>query len=129
MASGEEKAERWRPRFTVRTLVILVSLVCVYFGAWEITKRNAKTRANATIYGDNDEPLRIFNTSIPMPFIVVRDEVQYRESTSKGGVSLTSEHRRSYHLWLFGPMFRLFYKEGIFLPVGHPYHETIRTGP
>ncbi len=30
---------RFRPRFTVRTLAILVTLVCVYFGAWGATKR------------------------------------------------------------------------------------------
>jgi hypothetical protein len=28
-----------RPRFSLRTLAILVTLVCAYFGAWELTKR------------------------------------------------------------------------------------------
>ncbi len=42
MSRGEDKANRWRswrPRFTVRTLAIVVTLVCAYFGAWESTKR------------------------------------------------------------------------------------------
>ena len=30
--------KRWRPRFSVRMLVVLVSLVCGYFGLWEATK-------------------------------------------------------------------------------------------
>jgi hypothetical protein len=30
---------RFRPRFTLRTLAIFVTLVCAYFAAWEVTKR------------------------------------------------------------------------------------------
>jgi hypothetical protein len=91
---------RFRPRFSVRTLAILVTVICAYFGAWEVTKRNAKVRANATVYGENDQPLRISNATIPMPFLVVRDECQYRDAKPK-------EFRRSYYVWLFGPMFRV----------------------
>src|SRR5262245_57633513 len=29
----------WRPRFSLKTLLILVTFVCVYFAAWEVTKR------------------------------------------------------------------------------------------
>ena len=29
----------WRPRFSLRTLAILVTLACAYFGAWEATKQ------------------------------------------------------------------------------------------
>lgn len=29
---------RWRPRFTLGTFAIFVTLVCVYFAAWEATK-------------------------------------------------------------------------------------------
>jgi hypothetical protein len=28
-----------RPRFSVRTLAIFVTLVCAYFGVWEATKK------------------------------------------------------------------------------------------
>ena len=30
---------KFRPRFSVRTLAIFVTLVCCYFAAWEATKR------------------------------------------------------------------------------------------
>ena len=39
MPNEQDKAKRWRPRFSVRTLLILVTLVCAYFGAWQITSR------------------------------------------------------------------------------------------
>jgi hypothetical protein len=34
---------KFRPRFTVRTLAIVVTLACAYFGAWEATVRGAST--------------------------------------------------------------------------------------
>ena len=42
MFDGEFSAIRWRiwrPRFSVRTLAIFVTLVCVYLGAWAATKK------------------------------------------------------------------------------------------
>ena len=32
---------RFRPKFSIRTLAIFVTLVCAYFGAWEATKKYA----------------------------------------------------------------------------------------
>jgi hypothetical protein len=41
VSRGKDKAKRqwWRPRFNIRTLTIVVTLACVYFAAWETTKR------------------------------------------------------------------------------------------
>src|SRR5687767_11643873 len=33
------RPKRWMPRFSLRTLAIVVTLVCAYFAAWEPTKR------------------------------------------------------------------------------------------
>jgi hypothetical protein len=38
-----------RPRFSVQTLLILVTLVGLYFGCWEITKRWGVTRHEVDI--------------------------------------------------------------------------------
>ena len=40
MTTQHDKAKRWQPRFSVRTLAIIVTLVCCYFGAWEATNRH-----------------------------------------------------------------------------------------
>jgi hypothetical protein len=39
MTSQHDKAKRWRPRFSIRTLVIVVALVCCYAACWGPTKR------------------------------------------------------------------------------------------
>ena len=38
MPSERDKTRRWRPRFSVRTLVIVVTLVCCYAACWGPTK-------------------------------------------------------------------------------------------
>lgn len=38
MANNINRPWWWRPRFSLRTLAILVTLVCVCFGAWEATR-------------------------------------------------------------------------------------------
>ena len=37
---------KFRPRFSLRTLAIVVTLVCAYFGAWEATKKYGIRREN-----------------------------------------------------------------------------------
>jgi hypothetical protein len=98
---------RFCPRFSVRTLAIVVTLVCVYFGAWEATKRYGinidldwparRTVLNAL--GDSTGPPQIrllwgYETS-PAALIIVSDE---------------PISKRKYYLWLFGPRFKLPYE-------------------
>jgi hypothetical protein len=40
MTSQYDKGKRWRPRFSVRTLAIIVTLVCCYVACWGPTTRN-----------------------------------------------------------------------------------------
>lgn len=47
MTSQHDKPKRWRPRFSVRTLVVVVTLVCCYAACWGPTKkRGVKDVAN-----------------------------------------------------------------------------------
>lgn len=38
------KNDSFRPRFSLRTLAILVTLACAYFGAWEATSNCLSSR-------------------------------------------------------------------------------------
>ena len=70
MTSGEEKSKGWRiwrPRFSVRTLAIVVTLVCAYFGAWEATKKWG-VPANSFLKDG-----RSVTASSPAPFMIRYD--------------------------------------------------------
>jgi len=103
--------KRWRPRFSVRTLVILVTLVCCYAACWGPTKtrgvKDVVEQVNGPQYDANspvdDETLLGasivrpvgLNTSTTIPLVVGIDE-NYR-----GGVS------RHYYFWFFGYVAKL----------------------
>jgi hypothetical protein len=78
-----------RPRFSLRTLAIVVTLVCAYFGAWEATKR----WGIAQLPHSDGYPQKYS----PLPFVVT--EVGIFASMWRGP-------NRRYHLWL-GPTIRL----------------------
>jgi len=92
--SENAKAKRWRPRFSLRTLVILVTLVCCYAACWGPTKRQGVVdvlRHVRDLYAlghPRDDLVIDFHrrTSATMPFVV--------------GIELGSE--RHYYFWFFG---------------------------
>ena len=92
---------RFRPRFSVRTLAIFVTSVCVYFGAWEATKKYGLP----VVLNDEAE-----QADSPMPLVI-------REVTS--GFYLNApyaiHHTSEYYLWLFGPKMKL--------PIGSTWKE------
>jgi len=101
MTSQHDKPKRWRPRFSVRTLVIVVTLVCCYAACWRPTNEQG-------IY-DVELHLGLRRTyrpsSTPLPLIVVVDEWG-----SKDGV--LDIYRRPY-LWCFGRVIELPYSRKI----------------
>jgi hypothetical protein len=86
---------RFRPRFSVRTLAVVVTLVCAYFGAWAATKRYGVPAVPAKFPVEEDTG--IIAAGSPTPCLVWRDEFRMKE----GGL------RRKYYLWLFGPTVKL----------------------
>jgi hypothetical protein len=116
------KRRRWWPRFSARTLTILVTLICAYFGAWEATKRHA-ARAGSLVLSPDFRVLRhmdrkkdsmvgvinemfanqhnqftlVFYAKSPAPFVVARScsEVTYPSKRR-------SPQRIRYDVWLFG---------------------------
>ncbi len=78
------------PRFSLRTLLVLVTLVCVYFGCWEITKRYGVPAVDSMDNG--------ILVSSPMPFVVGC----YRLYDKYYGRHDKWEFRREHYLWIFG---------------------------
>lgn len=86
-----------KPRFSIRSLAIAVTLVCVYFGTWEMTKRWGVTgsqqildeyqRSGILLPASISPPLE----DSPMPFVVRR-------------IDFTSEFSAAsrFYLWIFG---------------------------
>src|SRR5689334_9886166 len=94
----------WRPRFSVRTLAIVVTLACVYFGLWTLTQREAARQYSIAVdkttrfFDDENSTLAIMNSRSPLPLLISRDEVRFE----RPGL-----YPRCYYLWLFGPMVKL----------------------
>jgi hypothetical protein len=119
MSRGEEKGKRWRswrPRFSVRTLAIFVTLVCCYFGAWEVTKRyglrsrDLDTPWFTALETDNHGPTAFSGffceDRSPAPLIVSRVEHDTNFMGFKGC--------RRYYLWLFGPRIKLPFESALY---------------
>ena len=96
-----------RLRFSLRTLDILVTLVCAYFGAWEATKRYGLKTTDETRLISRTNPAEYstivlpVTESSPMPFLIRRD---------RGGLFPTGSATPPvrYYVWLFGPRFKLY---------------------
>lgn len=87
----------WRPRFTVRTLFLILTLVCAYFGAWEATKKygvpvEVHHRVNTLA---DSVSLPKPDASSPMPFVITQTWVRVTQS---GPIS----EAREYYVWFFG---------------------------
>lgn len=80
--------KRWRPRFSVSTLVVVVTLVCCYFGAWEATK----TWGIPAVTGPGDDVRTIES---PCPFVIYKSRPTFIWNLN---VDL-APHR---YVWFFG---------------------------
>ena len=91
---------RLRPRFSLRTLVILVTLVCAYFGAWEATKRWGSKEYGTPVEDDPGTVRFTYPEEVsPMPFLIRCDEATYFYMSHVGS---GSTHISTYYLWLPG---------------------------
>jgi hypothetical protein len=107
MTSHHDKPKRWRPRFSVRTLVIVVTLVCLYAACWGPTKRRGVEdvlshvkEVDAKLYPSHLGyfPGLTLNTSSPTaPLIVGIDYFQ-------------GQTVRRYYFWFFGYVVKLPYE-------------------
>ena len=116
MTTQPTTPKRWRPRFSLRTLVVLVTLVCGYFGCWEITKRfgiSDIVHRDYVLHGlSDDEELQVVKTlslegvvSSPSPFVVSNQTTFNRHFPFTGG--------RIYYFWFFGYVAELPYEREV----------------
>jgi len=82
MSTDREKAKRWRLRWSVRTLVIVVTLGCAYLACWGPTKRYGLNDVETYIWsnaeGSFGDPVDPFGEGeVVLPFVVWRDSHYY----------------------------------------------------
>lgn len=101
MTSQHDKPKRWRPRFSVRTLAIVVTLVCCYFSLWKLT--NTKGVRDVMNYcSEHGLQIQDDNISTPVPLIIRAPESMGGPLTF-GSLML----KRYYYFWFFGYVAKL----------------------
>jgi hypothetical protein len=120
MSTQHDKPKRWRPRFSVRTLVIVVTLVCSYAACWGPTKRQgvedvAKCLVSKRHIPSGADPgfveqaKRSFreyilaHASPHAPMVIVIDD----ESMVIDGIDPRESWHRYYYFWFFGYVAKL----------------------
>jgi hypothetical protein len=120
-----DSVARFLPRFSLRTLAIVVTLICAYFGAWGPTRKFATAQPATLRFADDRELLTTDQSdemnehmrdalrkksclvlsqrmSAPAPLILARKETKH-DLKLKADIA----NKRCYYLWLFGPKVRL----------------------
>ena len=107
MTSQHDKPKRWRPRFSVRTLAIVVTLVCCYAACWGPTK----SRGVSDVELDAEESLLIAAEATSVaPLVVVVQGYQLKLLWGRTRVMEDSPYRRRYYFWFFGYVAKLPYE-------------------
>ncbi len=103
--------KRWRPRFSVRTLVIVVTLVCCYAACWGPTKKWGVvdvTKYRAAPWADRLGLSPVFvPATATAPLILVVDK------TTMAYLGAPRETTRHYYFWFFGYVAKLPYERDV----------------
>lgn len=95
---------RWRPRFSLRTLTAIVTLVCVYMAMWPLTVtrgvKDVKARAGES---------RIVEARLPL---IIRHNSHFVIDNLEGN-KLALAERYHYYFWFFGYCVKLRYERNI----------------
>jgi hypothetical protein len=102
MTTQHDKPKRGRPRFSIRTSVIIVTLVCLYAACWGPTKRQGVhdvERAELLV----DE--LFFEASAELPLIVGVTVARVGSAPSR-----RTKAFRHFYFWFFGYVVKLPYE-------------------
>ena len=99
MPSERDKSKRFRPRFSIRTLVILVTLVCCYAACWRPTKNRGW---KDVVSGMSQRSIVV--TAVAIAPLLVRTDELVVEGTPPSGLKMIVSDRltRRFHFWFFG---------------------------
>jgi hypothetical protein len=102
----------WRPRFSIRTLTIFVTLVCAYFGAWEATKKYGVDKkpefpVREQLFIESHSPAPLLVSTHVMESVPPVPETAQKIAPSSGWHEVRMVESRKYYLWLFGPRLKL----------------------
>ena len=107
MTNPRPTPKRFRPRFSIRTLVILVTLVCVYLASWLATTRTGVNDVVAHVKAESPPPQfrgdmveTIESQSAVLPFVVLVDQWH---PTAENAYNV----RRRYYFWFLGYVAKL----------------------
>jgi hypothetical protein len=89
-----------------------VTLVCIYFGAWEATKRfGVPDVEEFAERGDSEFRYPVKDGYSPMPFCVRVTQLKVRDAPG-GPQSIPIIFYRRHYLWMFGWIVHLTYEKG-----------------
>ena len=88
-----------RPRFSLRTLAIVATLVCAYFGAWPVTVKYGVPQQIPQIPRWQTKKDYLVNADSPAPLIIRQDIVVFQYPATIQGLKAT-DFKRQYYLWL-----------------------------
>ena len=120
MTSHHDKAKWLRPRFSIRTLVIVVTLVCCYAACWGPTKRQGVEDVASYLVSERRIPSGadpgfveqaernfreyiVAHASPRAPMVIVIDD----ESRVIDGIDPGESWHRYYYFWFFGYVAKL----------------------
>jgi hypothetical protein len=93
------------PRFSLRTLGVFVSLVCVYLGSWQMTTQFGLGRVTSYL---KHQAIDVESSWSPVPFLVVTHVSVPSEFISlPTDYPQTRSYRDHYYVWCGGPVFQL----------------------
>lgn len=100
MTTQPTTPKRWLPRFSVRTLVILVTLVCCYAACWGPTKTRGVRDVEQRLFGITQAEIHIWGTEVyaTMPLVVEVDFEDFSTSHYQPIANLPRPSRQLFSL-------------------------------
>ncbi|MDP6442835.1 MAG: hypothetical protein QGG36_15540 [Pirellulaceae bacterium] len=109
-----------RPRFSLRSLLALITLIGFYFGSWELTKRlGVEPIEIESLPFEVDADFEFPFDSSPAPFVVSRFGKTEAPDPAPTASSIGNDHitavwlPREHHLWFFGYTAKLIERAGV----------------
>ena len=94
MISDQDKPKRWRPRWSMRVLLIVVTLVCTYLACWMPTATRGVVGVKRQVDGLNGKAVAP---------LLVQVDVVFRPYPPLNAITSETRH----YVWLFGPIIPL----------------------